>query len=70
MAEPRPPKTRSPDSPPSSKATGSPTRPGKPLFSTVTGDDFGRSINWSKRRGNAVSAQIKTMISSGSRKTK
>lgn len=63
-------KTRSPESRPTSKAPASPARKDGPLFWTVTGNDFGRSINWAKQRRNAVSAQIQTAISSSSGKTK
>jgi len=63
-------KTRSPEKKPSSTAPASPAREGKPLFWTVTGNDFGRSISWAKKQKNAVSAQIKTAISSSSKKTK
>jgi hypothetical protein len=70
MAESCSKKTRLPDAPPTSPAPASPARKDGPLFWTVTGNDFGRSISWSKRRGNAASEQIKTSISSASRKTK
>lgn len=62
--------TPSPEKTPTFKAPGSRDRAGKPLFWTVTGNDYGRSISWSKRQGNAVSAQIKTAILSASPKTK
>ena len=62
--------TRLPDDRPSSKAPSSPTRKDGPLFWTVTGNDFGRSISWAKKQRNAVSTQIRTAISSSSPKTK
>ncbi len=70
MADSCPRPTRSPEDRPTSKAPASPRREGGPLFWTVTGDDFGRSITWAKKRPNAVSEQIKTAISSSSKKTK
>ncbi len=70
MSDPCHKKTRSPDDRPASKASASPTREGKPLFWTVTGNDFGRSITWAKKRPNAVSEQIRTATSSLSKKTK
>lgn len=70
MSEPCHKKTRSPDDRPSSKAPASPARKDGPLFWTVTGNDFGRSIGWAKKQRNAVSEQIKTAISSSSKKTK
>ncbi len=62
--------TRSPDTPPTSKAPASPGRKGGPLFWTVTGNDFGRSNSWAKKQPNAVSEQIRTALSSSSAKTK
>lgn len=41
-----------------------------PLFWTVTGNDFGRSISWAKKQPNALSQQIKTALSSSPKKTK
>ena len=65
-----PKKTRSPVKKPSSMAPASPAREGKPLFWTVTGNDFGRSISWAKKQPNALSQQIKTALSSSPKKTK
>src|SRR5688572_3153881 len=70
MPESCPKPTRSPDTPPTSKVPASPARKGGPLFWTVTGNDFGRSISWAKKQPNAVSAQITTALSSSSKKTK
>lgn len=33
-----------------------------PLFRTVTGRDFGRSIAWSKARGNPLAAAIRKTL--------
>src|SRR6478609_4012112 len=70
MPESCPQPTRSPDKSPTSKAPASPGRKGGPLFWTVTGNDFGRSISWAKKQPNAVSEQITTALSSSSKKTK
>ncbi len=70
MAESCSSKTRSPDKPPTSKAPASPARKDGPLFWTVTGNDFGRSISWAKKQPNALSQQIKTALSSSPKKTK
>lgn len=51
-------------------APASPARKDGPLFWTVTGNDFGRSISWAKRQPNALSQQIKTALSSSPKKTK
>jgi hypothetical protein len=59
-----------PDEKPSSKAPASPARKDGPLFWTVTGNDFGRSISWAKKQPNALSQQIKTALSSSPKKTK
>lgn len=63
-------KTLSPDEPPASQAPASPARKDGPLFWTVTGNDFGRSISWAKQQPNALSQQIKTALSSSPPKTK
>ncbi|HWA08651.1 MAG TPA: hypothetical protein VG838_04205 [Opitutaceae bacterium] len=63
-------KTHSPEKKPSSKENVFPEQRNGGLFWAITGKDFGRSITWSKRQENAISAQIKTGTSSGSPKTK
>ncbi|HEX7632519.1 MAG TPA: hypothetical protein VF388_10320 [Lacunisphaera sp.] len=63
-------KTPSPAEKPSSKAPASPAQKDGPLFWTVTGNDFGRSISWAKKQPNALSKQIKTALSSSPKKTK
>ena len=68
MAEPC--KINSPASLPSSEAGASQQSPTKPLFWMITGSDFGRSINWSKRQQNAVSEKIKTVRSPSSKATR
>ena len=70
MAESCSKKTRLPDAPPTSPAPASPARKDGPLFWTVTGNDFGRSISWAKKQPNALSQQIKTALSSSPKKTK
>jgi hypothetical protein len=60
----------SPDNRPASAARSSRTRPGEPLFKTITGDDWIRSLDLARRQRNAVSEQILTAISSSSKKTK
>ncbi len=62
--------TPSPDIPPTSKVPASPARKDGPLFWTVTGNDFGRSISWAKKQPNALSQHIKTAVSSSPEKTK
>jgi hypothetical protein len=63
-------KMPSPDNPHASAAAPSRTQPGEPLFKTITSDDWKRSIDLARRQPNAVSEQIRTAISSSSRKTK
>lgn len=38
------------------------TSPQQPLFWTVTGADFGRSIAWAKRQRNSVVEQIRAAL--------
>jgi hypothetical protein len=68
MAEPC--KTTSPAKSPVSKAA--PSRATKPdaTFNTITSEDWRRSLASARRQPNAVSAQIRTAISSSSPKTK
>lgn len=63
-------KMPSPDSPHSSTARSSRTQPGEPLFKTITSADWKHSIDLARRLPNAVSEQIRTAISSSSKKTK
>ena len=60
----------SPDNPPASRAPYSPTRPAEPLFKTITAADWKHSLDLAKRQSNAISEQIRTAISSFSRRTK
>ena len=60
----------SPESRPESAAATSRTRPGEPLFRTITSDDWTRSLNSARRQSNAISEQIRTVISSSLPKTK
>ncbi len=70
MAESCPQSTPSPDTLPTSKAPASPARKDGPLFWTVTGNDFARSISWAKKQPNAVSETIRTALSSSPKPTK
>jgi hypothetical protein len=63
-------KTPSPDNSPASAAQPSRTGPGEPLFKTITSVDWKRSLDLARRQSNAVSEQIRTAISSSSKKTK
>jgi hypothetical protein len=63
-------KTPSPADPPVSKDGGSPGRKSGPTFSTITNADWQRSLASARQQQNAVSAQIRTAISSSSPKTK
>jgi hypothetical protein len=63
-------KIPSPDNPRASAAPSSRTRPGEPLFKTITSDDWKRSLDLARLQRNAVSEQIRTAISSSSKKTK
>jgi len=60
----------SPENPPESEAPSSRTRQGEPLFKTITGEDWKRSLALARRQPNAVSGQIRTAISSFSKRTK
>ena len=59
-----------PDGVPSSKAAGSLSPPNEPLFKTITAEDWKRSLALARQQSNAVSEQIRTVISSSSPKTK
>ncbi len=61
---------RSPDKKLTSAANASLRPTGDAQFWTVTGSDFGRSIKWSRQQPNAALQQIRTAISSSSRKTR
>ena len=63
-------KTSSPANPPESAGGVSSARKNEPLFKTITSDDWRRSLASARRQPNAVSEQIRTVISSSSRKTK
>ncbi len=60
----------SPEKKPSSAAGGSPDPKKEPLFPTIMSDDWKRSLASARRQRNAVSEQIRTAISSSSKKTK
>ncbi|MDO8541123.1 MAG: hypothetical protein Q7S40_11860 [Opitutaceae bacterium] len=60
----------SPENPPASTAAASRLPASEPLFKTITSDDWRRSLASARRQKNAVSAQIRTAISSSSQKTK
>jgi hypothetical protein len=68
MAEPC--KTTSPANSPASKAASSRGPKRDAVFNTITSEDWRRSIASARRQPNAVSAQIRTAISSSSPKTK
>jgi len=58
----------SPDDPHASAAQSSRTPQAEPLFRTITADDWKRSLALARRRPNAVSGQIRTAISSFSKR--
>jgi len=60
----------SPGKPPASKAASSPEPANGLLFKTITNADWSRSLASARRRKNVISEQIRTRISSSSRKTK
>ncbi|MGA2693883.1 MAG: hypothetical protein ABSF76_16085 [Opitutaceae bacterium] len=60
----------SPDNRPASEAASCRTPTGEPLFKTITSADWKRSLDLARRQPNAISEQIRTAISSSSRKTK
>jgi len=63
-------KTRSPDSGPKSTGGSCRERGSDSVFRTITADDWKRSLASAKLQRNAVSEQIRTAISSSSRKTR
>jgi hypothetical protein len=63
-------KMPSPDNPPRSTAPSFRTLPGEPLFKTITGADWKRSLDSAKQQKNVISEQIQIAISSLSRKGK
>ncbi|MGA2016250.1 MAG: hypothetical protein ABSH26_04790 [Opitutaceae bacterium] len=63
-------KTRSPASRPESAGGSCRERGSDSVFRTITADDWRRSLASARLQPNAVSEQIRTAISSSSRKTR